>query len=316
MATHKKDFRLFDPSLLIPLWRDFYPAKYRISNDLFHQNTVDSPLFDWGASSAAFEEGKPVAFIAVKRPASRLYRGPDPDTMHINSLAFRDPETAVDLMADVKKVLRSRGSSHVVFGQDSRHFFPGCPMDAPALKSFLMVEGFIDKGICSDLEANLEDYVNPAKPTENGEYRPLLEVHRKSLLSFFEKSFPGRWRHDVLDKAAMEGISNTVYGLLINDEVKGFALVQTENHRRPIGGAVWREDLGPAWGSLGPIGVAADIRGRGYGNRLLGEALTHLKNSGVKRCIIDWTTLVDFYAKHGFEVTREYQSMELSLQPS
>ena len=311
---HKKDFRTIDPLALVPLWNKFYPSRYAIDEDLFKLNTVDSPLFDWGASVVAYENSHPVAFVVIKRSASRLYRGPDPDTLHINSLAFVDPEFAIDLLADVKKILRNRGAHQLVFGQDSRHFFPGCPTDAVALRNFLMVEGFQETGCAYDLERDLTDYYNPARETDKAIYRVLVEDDRKSLLTFFEKQFPGRWRHDVLDKVAMEGLSHCVFGLIIEGQVQGFALIQNQEQRRPIGGAVWRNDLGENWGSLGPIGIAKEIRGQGFGNRLLGEALDYLKKLGVRRCIIDWTTLREYYEKHGFQVTRSYQSMSLPLE--
>jgi hypothetical protein len=45
----------------------------------------------------------------------------------------------------------------------------------------------------------------------------------------------------------------------------------------------------------------------------LGEALSELKRRGVRPSIIDWTGLVDFYGKHGFEPTRRYREMSLTL---
>jgi len=72
--------------------------------------------------------------------------------------------------------------------------------------------------------------------------------------------------------------------------------------------------LGENWGSLGPIGVSAGLRGRGSGHALLGQALSHLRDLGARRTIIDWTGLVDFYGRHGFEVTRRYQYLSLALE--
>ena len=91
-------------------------------------------------------------------------------------------------------------------------------------------------------------------------------------------------------------------------------MIQDWRHKMPIGGAVWRLSLGEKWGSLGPIGVATQERGRGLGHALLGSALINLKQRGVRQCIIDWTTLDDFYGKHGFEVSRRYKIASLKLE--
>jgi len=313
MEIVKKDFRSFEPAELLPLWNGFYPNEFEISPEILRLNTIDCPLFDWGASVAAFKNDKPIAFVSIKRPATRLWRVPDPDVSHLSGIAFEDPETAVDLMSQVKAILKSRGVHRLIFGQDFRHFFPGCPSNATNLKSFLMVEGFVETGNAYDLERNLSNYENPAQETGKGEFRPLGDPDRTALHHFFEHNFPGRWRHDVLDKAAIEGLRNTVFGLVIDGKVEGFALVQDSSHSRPVGGAVWHKSLGENWGSLGPIGISKEIRGEGFGNELLGKALMHLKSKGVQKCIIDWTTLTDFYGKHGFQITRTYNTAHLSL---
>ncbi len=117
-----------------------------------------------------------------------------------------------------------------------------------------------------------------------------------------------------MTKIAVEKDPSTVFGLFHGSRVDGFALIQGDGCLDPIGGAVWRVDLGSNWGSLGPIGVSKDLRGRGSGHALLGKALEHLRNQGRRRCIIDWTGLVSFYGAHGFEVTRTYQYMSLNLE--
>jgi predicted N-acetyltransferase YhbS len=116
-----------------------------------------------------------------------------------------------------------------------------------------------------------------------------------------------------MEKIRIEEDPTCVFASFQNSKVVGFALIQNKAHRAPIGGAVWRNSLGSEWGALGPIGVAAEYRGIGLGHGTLGKALEHLKGLGVRRCIIDWTTLKDFYGRHGFEVTRNYKSCNLRI---
>jgi predicted N-acetyltransferase YhbS len=60
------------------------------------------------------------------------------------------------------------------------------------------------------------------------------------------------------------------------------------------------------WGQLGPIGVSRDCRGKGYGTTLLDAGLRCLRDHGVRGCVIDWTGLLEFYARFGFEPYRKY----------
>lgn len=153
----------------------------------------------------------------------------------------------------------------------------------------------------------------PVEATTGVEFRDLAAGDLTSLKAFFDKEFPGRWRYDTLEKIKVEGADKTCFGAFENGKLLGFALIQDWSHKQPIGGGVWRSSLGEKWGALGPIGVAAEERGRGVGHSLLGSALMSLKNRGVRGCIIDWTTLEDFYGRHGFKVTRRYKTATLKL---
>ncbi len=324
-----------DFDALAELWCRFMPARYAVDADLLRSHTVESPLFDWGASAIELEDGLPVGFVVVKKSANPLlFKGPDPDAAHVNSMAFDRPEIAIDLLAYAKATLRNRGVCRLVFGQDSRHFFPGCPVDCPQLNSFLMVEGFdISPTEQHDVERDLDGFepddasmaplggLNAVRRQLAGEPHGLDPhvawvgpAHLRLLAEFLEREFPGRWHHDVLDKIGTEG-HGKVLGLFEQGACQGFALTQQADDRLPIGGAVWRRDLGPHWGSLGPIGVSKSVRGRGLGKALLGAGLLGLSQRGARRTIIDWTTLVDFYGLFGFEVSRTYRSMALRLEP-
>ncbi|HEY0866584.1 MAG TPA: GNAT family N-acetyltransferase [Fimbriimonas sp.] len=309
----RTSFRNSNVGALVELWNQFYPERYRIDEELFRLNTIESPLFDWGASSVEMSDGRPVGFVCVKRSAAGLFRGPDKDQSHLCAIAYNDPLVGIDLLGDAKTLLRNRGQNRLVFSQDIRHFFPGCPEDFRALHDFLTIEGFAEGGESVDLEGDLSSYSNPYPCPQGVEFRMLREADLASLEAFLLREFPGRWHYDVLSKARIEGVDNAVYGMLVDGKVEGFALLQDSQCKLPIGGAVWRNDLGEGWGSLGPIGVSQHLRGQGLGHALLGAALTRLKEKGARHSIIDWTNLVDYYGRHGFKPTRTYTAMSLKL---
>lgn len=300
---------------LAGVWNEFYSEPFHVDAQLLEQNTVKSPVFDWGVSQIEVDAaGQVLGFVAFKRSAAGLYKGPSIDQAHLSAMAYREPRIAVDLMAEAKRILRNRGVNRIHFGGDSRHFWPGCPVECGGICGFLMVEGFEDQGECFDLERNLADYAPPRPLTGGFEYRTLSsDDDVVALRVFLEEEFPGRWRHDVLDKIRNEGDPGCVFAAFEGSKVVGFAVIQDSTSKVPVGGAVWRNALGPNWGALGPIGVASDKRGLGLGHAVLGAALLELKKRGVQRCIIDWTTLDKFYGEHGFEITRRYKASSLRL---
>ena len=311
----RHNFRQADFAALAAHWNAFYPEDYRIDAELLELNTVKSPLFDWGISQFETDAaGQILGFVAFKRSAASLFKGPSVDQAHLSAIAYSDPRVAVDLVADAKRVLRNRGVNRVVFGGDSRHFWPGCPADFGAMCGFLMVEGFEDQGEVFDLERDLSDYQAWTQPPDKIEFRPIdSEDELVALRVFLEASFSGRWLHDTLDKIRVEGDPGCVMAAFDQSKVVGFSLMQHWTHQLPIGGGVWRNSLGDRWASVGPIGVTSELRGAGIGHSLLEASLLHLKSLGGKQCIIDWTTLDAFYGKHGFKVTRRYRPSSLKL---
>lgn len=307
-------FRDADWEALARLWSEFYAEPYWVDADILRQNTVDCPVFDWGASMIEVMDDETLGFVAVKKsPNPTLWPGTEQDTYHLSAIAYKDAETGIDLMSQAKHTVHDRGGQRLVFGMDSRHFFPGCPEDCPKLCNFLMVEGFEKTGGHFDLERDLAEYQIPVVLNPAVKFREITEGDVPGLIAFLDREFPGRWRHDVLDKIRTEGAANTCMGAFEGGRILGFALIQDWRHKLAIGGGVWRTSLGERWGSLGPIGVAAEERGRGLGDQLLGASLLNLQHRGVRRCIIDWTTLDGFYQKHGFEITRRYKRASLNL---
>jgi len=301
-----------DFDALADLWNEFYPEPFAVDAELIRLNSVDSPVFDWGASRIDERDGEIHGFAIVKRSPASLYSFPDKDQAYLSAIAFREPTVGADLIAEAKHILFDRGASRMAFGSDSRHFFPGVPADCQKLQFFLEIEGFIPGGESFDLERDLSDYEVTAPAIPGDRYETLTAAGVDALDRFLQAEFPGRWHYDVMHKVGYEG-PGCVFAVWRGSALVGFALLHESNASVPIGGAVWRRSLGPSWGSLGPIGVGKSVRGQGSGNALLGQALMELKRRGVQRCIIDWTTLVDFYGKHGFQTTRAYRSMTLDF---
>lgn len=311
-------FQFADFNALGELWRRYLPERFSVNGELIRQNTVDSPVFDWGASAIDVRDDKVVGLVAIKKAAGSLYAAAGDEQAHLSAIAYDESDVGVDLLAHAKRVLKNRGVEKLVFGQDSRHFFPGCPVDAGRLKDFLTVEGFTEGHTCVDLEHDLTAYRPPIDlektlRSENAWVRRLNKDELPLLDEFLEREFPARWHYDTKAKVNAEGDPSFVIGLFVGGRCEGFAISQVAGHRLLLGGAVWNQDLGPNWCSLGPIGVSKVVRGRGLGDALLAGALLDLKEAGGRKCLIDWTNLRNWYGKHGFEVAREYASFTLDL---
>lgn len=310
-----QSFRRADFSELAGLWSHYFPPRYHIDAELLKLNTVECPVFDWGASLIHAPDGPAHGFVVIKKPgAGRLYPGRHADEAHMCAIAYKEPQTAIDLLAEVKKILLNRGVRKLHFGQDAWHFFPGCPEDFAALRNLLMVEGFNEGSEAFDMERDLADYQAPREMPKGYTARPVREGETEKFREFMQTEFPGRWQYDAFEKISREGCPDCIIGLFEGEKIVGFARIQKWGDKVAMAGGVWRKDLGEKWGSLGPIGIAASVRRKGLGHALLGAALMHLKEKGVQRCLIDWTVLDKFYGEHGFKIARRYRSMNLDLE--
>jgi predicted N-acetyltransferase YhbS len=315
-------FRHPRPSVLTQLWNTYLPEQYHVSEEVLCQHSLDSPLFDWGASVMDIDDdAHPLGYVMVKKSAYKLYKGPDPDVAHISSIVCPEPQKGLEMLAAVKANLRNRGVYKIVFGQEVGHFFAGCPTDLTAIKDLLTVEGFTSGGEYVDIRQDLAHFqprTSALKRLMSGPEKvrvsPIIHSEVTALDAFLKREFPGRWRYDTNAKIKAEGRSDFVYGLWVNDTLEGFSVTQDGTNKTVVGGAVFHQGLGENWCALGPIGISGSLRGKGLGDVLLAHSLLELKKRGLGICTIDWTGLQDWYGKHGFEVCRTYLGFTLKLE--
>lgn len=304
-----------DFSVLHEFYLRTVPERYHVRQSLLESHFQRTPLLNLDASRWATFTHQLVGAALIKFSASRLYPGPEPLQAHLGLLVFKDYAAAQELWDAVEPVLRASGIQKVIFGQENLHLFPGAPKDWPELGHALEKLGFAPAETEQfDLERDLADYVLPESCAlgEGIVVRPCAADDLTELTRFFDEEFPGRWKYDSLQKWQIEG-PQTIMGLFENGRCEGFALIQSDGCQLPIGGAVWNQDLGANWGSLGPIGVSKGVRGRGLGDALLAHSLVELKTRGARKTIIDWTTLGVFYGRHGFEISRRYTTYTKDL---
>lgn len=312
---------IFDPltqaatAQLVTLWNQHWPGRYRLDSQAIQQQILESPLLMEECSFWAPGSG----FAAVKRsPIPGLYPGQATGAFHLSAFAA-DLDAADRLLAEVIGRCRSLGASALVFAADHDHLAPGCPLDYPELEKVLLAAGFdAAEGLATDVERDLAGYEPPegclAPLEEHGyEVRPGTPDDLEEVDLFFQDAFPGRWRHDTLRKMRDDQEPHQVDLLMRGSKCFGFSLTQDETTRHPVGGGIWRLDLGEGWASLGPIGISSQVRGLGLGGALLGASLQRLAGAGRRRTIIDWTTLLDFYGMHGFLPARQYRSLRLAI---
>lgn len=293
------------------LWLATYGPKFAVEERLFELKVFQHKNY---LPDLSVEDGSGFLF-AKNDPYGTLFGEPNLNRIHINSFAFQTLQDADRILSQFLE--RVPPGRPVVFGQDQGHFFPGVPEECPEIVSLLEYHGFSKQGDCAnDLEHDLRGFQSEPgwiAPMESMGIQMGLcsEADVPALDEFLTREFPGRWHYDtVVEKCRQWHEAHDIVALWVGGTIEGFAYTQNfKTTAHPVAGWNWHLDLGSQSGALGPIGVSKRVRGQKLGGALLSYGLSHLKGLGVAQCIIDWTSLVDFYGKYGFRVNRRYQAM-------
>lgn len=216
------------------------------------------------------------------------------------------------LLNVVERWFVEQGCQAVQVGGGLRPFAPGAPATSGAT-SFFTHCGYTLVGSSWDIAANLAAYTPPPGMREAPcAVRPATPSHAGELLDFLRREFPGRWRYEA-EMFLTDGGRISDFMLLWSERgVDGCCLLTFPDSVRPLE-RFYPYQLPKPWGQLGSIGVSTDCRGQGFGAALLDGGLRRLHNNGVNGCVIDWTTLLDFYGKFGFERYRAYAMLGRTL---
>lgn len=218
-----------------------------------------------------------------------------------------------DLLTWAEGWLREQGCSRARFGGSLRPFVPGLPVEL-AKNGYFEKKGYTNDRSVWDLTCDLSNY-----PISGGDDFPNLTPAQsddaESLLEFLRREFPGRWRFEFEEFLRARGQMPDYFLLRTHRGIDGFARLTFDGSERPIE-RYYMQRLPRPWGQLGPIGVSKDLRGQGLGRALMDASLIHLRERGVRGCLIDWTDLVNFYTRFGFAPYREYGVLRKELAPS
>lgn len=345
-------FERSDVPAILELWNRRWGNLFPLDEALWVQQTIGDPLHFrpdlarvaqvTGKAGMAYVEGQRiVGAVSLKTPPNPVtggsWVGQNPKNAWISFVLVepgREADLGPKLLEYALEALRREGFEWVQYGGDPSHFFPGVPREDSGLAELLQGYGFEKRKtegkdrLEQDLIRDLSDYQLPEEAraalqasglADDAQRNTRLETKSctredvPGLLDFLAENFPGRWLYDTQERLKVEPTPADILVLKGQGRIWGFCHLYHAGSRRIGPGIYWRKALGPGYGGLGPIGVSRDLRGRGLGFALLCYGVQRLKELGVQRMVIDWTTLADFYGKIGFKPWRSYLAYSRKL---
>jgi GNAT superfamily N-acetyltransferase len=190
-------------------------------------------------------------------------------------------------------------------GGGERYFIPGLPA-AEASLAFFEKRGYHATWEPTwDMGRSLKDYGSPRISRHPAaDVHPLQAAELNELYALLSQDF-GFWERSYRAFLSEGGRLSDLIVLRTQQGMKGMCWTTFEDSYNPIE-HFFPNGMEHPWGHLGSIGIAADSRGLGLAGVMIDYALRRLQSLGVDGCIIDWTELLDFYAKFGFKPYRQY----------
>lgn len=300
----------------INLWNEINPSFYIIPR-LVEQN-IFSPFVRvnvdaWGI----FEGDNLITFMLTKHLTMPISKKCKTDQGWVSLLVVNKKiPNAVSIVNELFKLVeedfKKNGIKEVHFGGDPQNFLSGLPSSLEGdYLSLLEKLGFRKHGVVYDLYQNISKF-SIFNKISNERLQKKLHIEKATketehlLLKFLEKYFPERWYFEAENIRRIPGGIEDYWILRSNDNLLGFSRINTFKSSY-LGPNInwcfkWQKDsLG-----LGPIGIADNCRGKGYGIYLMVNIIQYFQQKGYKHMVIDWTDLVDYYKKIRFEPWIKY----------
>lgn len=322
-------YRLDDAAEVVALWNNTaLKASFPLSERLWRQQTEGDPDFEPQDVTLVYaEDGALAGFVLTKSwrgkaitPELAPYFEPLKTRGFIAALAvgeaYQRQGLGRALVQKAEAQLQGAGATQIWPGANIRHFFPGVPVELPEVETFFHKLGY-QTGSPDETDlrrSDLDKWTPPPTPqaVTQGDYSfgQGQEGEQAAILAFMRRAFPGRWFYEA-ELFFRQGGSPKDITLLKhrNGTIEGF-LMNYHRDSTVIGPTIyWSTLLDPSFGGIGPLGVSKEVRGLGLGLFLVAAGVEYLLSKGVTDCVIDWTTLVDFYGKLGFLPWKQYKRM-------
>jgi predicted N-acetyltransferase YhbS len=304
---------------LVMLWNQELQESFPMRPELFQQNSFSDENISYEGSRIVVDEhDKVIGFIVVKYLKEETSVKMRDDVGWIQTLLvdanYRNQGIGTQLLQHAEAILHQKGVKEILIGRDTYHYFPGVPSEDKETARWFEKRGYMQLTTETDLSRSYKEYEPidwPVKP--NAEFSILQESEKEDFLAFLHRCFPGRWEYEAVHYFQKGGTGCEFVVLKENGEIIGFCRVNDANSPIIMGNINWSPLFDESYGGVGPLGVDAEKRKNGYGLAVVKAGIAALRERGVKRIVIDWTGLVDFYRKLGFESWKSYEGYKKEL---
>ncbi|WP_026908849.1 GNAT family N-acetyltransferase [Paucisalibacillus globulus] len=304
---------------LVALWNKELHVSLPMRKELFKQNSfLDKNISYEGSRMVVNDDDEVIGFIIVKYFKEKTQVNMRDDVGWIQAILvdseYRHRGIGSELLKHAEAILTQRGLKQILLGRDMYHYLPGIPSEDQQTRTWFEKRDY--KHFQSDVDMtrsydSSEEIYWPSKP--NVEFSIVQETEKEDLLHFLHRCFPGRWEHEAVHYFEKGGTGREFVVLKENGEIIGFCRINDSKSPITMGNINWAPLFNHELGGVGPLGVDSEKRKNGYGLAIVQAGIAFLRERGVNQIVIDWTGLIDFYRKLGYDVWKSYEAYQKEI---
>lgn len=308
---------LTDLTPIMTLWNEENGMIYPISHKMFLGSVVNNENLLRDNSYVVKDGNELVAFILTKAwhedTIVPLYKEIGWISLVYVKKRYRNQGIGSKLFQLVEEYFKENGKTKIIIGADPYNFFPGLPVDFVNHKRWFKNRGYI---------VEKEDYDMIRAFEENDAPLPLPEIpyeirlstldDKNRLLRFLNRNFKGRWEYEAMQYYRNGGNGREFVIILDGEEVIAFCRINDRHSPEVLHNINWSSRF-KQLGGVGPLGVDREYRKMKLGYCVTAYAINEVQRRGCTHCIIDWTSLVDYYKQFGFEVWKTYYKINKQI---
>jgi beta-N-acetylhexosaminidase len=303
------------------LWEETLGATWPISAGGSQEVVEAESAYRPGDHVVAEAGGQLAGFVATQVravPGERTPRGQV--TVILVAPDYQRKGIGRALLREAENRLAERGVTEIQLGSGGpSYFWPGVPANLPGAQPFFTACGWPHLEDTFDLVRALKDYRTPPSVFER------LQAAEVSLatpgaeevdavLALEAQHFPS-WLHHYQAIVSSGAFSDLVVAKTRAGEIVGTSSVEYPHSAWSPHEFRWERLLGRNTGSVGPLGVREEMRGRGIGLALAARVTERLQERGLETAYVGYTWLVDWYGRLDYRVWQEYRVSRKAVHP-
>ena len=304
---------------IVRLWNQELGNDFPMRRALCLQNSFhDINIYYEGSQLAVDNDGRVIGFIIAKKWQDSLDVNMPTKTGWIQALVvdekYQGQQIGSMLLRHAETALKNQGMEQVLLGRDTQHYFPGIPRPNDWTRKWFETKGYEKQDTEYDVFNSYDDTSQIVEPKKDGvEFGVLRENEKEPFLNFLRRCFPGRWEYEAIKYFEKNGTGREFVVLRKQEKIIGFCRVNDSKAPIIAQNVYWSPLFKEELGGIGPLGVDAAERGQGFGLAIVEAGIAELRKRGVQNIVIDWTGLITFYKKLGYDIWKTYDSYKKKL---